>query len=414
MRHRWPTGTAFAHEILPPDDRSCPCRGRHMHVRDHRRHPFYPLDGPVGLLCKLVHCPDKTCADHSRTHSPLAETSLVLPGWSIGWDVSCWIGHRRCARHWSVPQTRVEPADSYHIPLSGDAIEVYIDRYQTMLAARHRGPAALANDYQQFEELIPTIDGIQPEKGHETLYVVRELNAQHVWFAEALLCSSEAEVRNLLVRARQGAERLGKPVKSWISDEQDAFVEGITGEFPEVPHRYCANRSLRDLAKPVLGQDSRAEVEMRKKVRGPRAIERQVLDDRREVGAPPQTGAPPAPRGSVPGIAGDRAEGGGAAAGGDACATPSESTRRPVDEAGDVVPDYCSAVRGIPNDDRGGPPHPPGLRMAEASGEVEGSLRRNLEAKGGGARRTSCGGRPVASSAVRPRWRTSRRSSASK
>ena len=50
----------------------------------------------------------------------------------------------------------------------------------------------------------------------------------------------------------------------------------------------------------------------------------------------------------------------------------------------DVVLDYCVAVRGILNDDQGGPLHPPGLRMAEALEEVQASLQRNLEAKKGG------------------------------
>jgi hypothetical protein len=36
-------------------------------------------------------------------------------------------------------------------------------------------------------------------------------------------------------------------------------------------------------------------------------------------------------------------------------------------------------VRGILNDDQGGPLHPPGLRMAEALSEVQESLQRNLE-----------------------------------
>ena len=35
-----------------------------------------------------------------------------------------------------------------------------------------------------------------------------------------------------------------------------------------------------------------------------------------------------------------------------------------------MVLDYCGAVRGILNDDQGGPLHPPGLRMAEALQEV--------------------------------------------
>jgi hypothetical protein len=48
------------------------------------------------------------------------------------------------------------------------------------------------------------------------------------------------------------------------------------------------------------------------------------------------------------------------------------------------VLEYCAAVRGILNDDQGGPLHPPGLRMAEAFGEVRASLQRNLEAQKGG------------------------------
>ncbi len=43
----------------------------------------------------------------------------------------------------------------------------------------------LADEYQDVEELILSIDGLQPEKGHETLYVVRELTRKRVWFAES-------------------------------------------------------------------------------------------------------------------------------------------------------------------------------------------------------------------------------------
>jgi hypothetical protein len=60
----------------------------------------------------------------------------------------------------------------------------------------------------------------------------------------------------------------------------------------------------------------------------------------------------------------------------------------------DVVLDYCAAVRGILNDDHGGPLHPPGLRMAEALGEVQASLQRNLEAKKGGLLTTDSRGWP--------------------
>ena len=54
-------------------------------------------------------------------------------------------------------------------------------------------------------------------------------------------------------------------------------MTGIAAEFPGVPHRYCDNHFLRDLAKPVLEADSHAKVQMRRKVRGLRKIEQAVL-----------------------------------------------------------------------------------------------------------------------------------------
>jgi len=70
----------------------------------------------------------------------------------------------------------------------------------------------------------------------------------------------------LLGRAREWAARLGKPVRLWMSDKQAAFVRGIAAEFPGLPHRYCANHFLRDVAKPVLVADSHARVQMRRRV----------------------------------------------------------------------------------------------------------------------------------------------------
>src|SRR3989441_8119971 len=215
-----------------------------------------------------------------------------MPRWCIGWDVLCWLGHRRFARHWSVPQLRLELQDTHQIRLSDDAIENYIGQYQTMLAARQQAPERLAEAYKESEALVLTIDGLQPEKGHETLYVVRELTRKRVWFAEPLLSSAEQEVHRVIVLARQWAERVAKPVRAWMSDKQDAFVKAIATEFPGIPHRYCQNHFVRDLAKPVLDMDSQTKATMRRQVRGLRAIERRVLAERRQA-APPESPPPP-------------------------------------------------------------------------------------------------------------------------
>ena len=73
-------------------------------------------------------------------------------------------------------------------------------------------------------------------------------------------------------------------------------------------------------------------------------------------------------------------------------ATVAKPSPAVVGPTGSVVLDYCAAVRGILNDDQGGPLHPPGLRMAEALGEVQESIQRGLEAKKGDLRRSNSAG----------------------
>jgi hypothetical protein len=370
MPYDWPEDTEFAFWELEVLDRDCPACGRLMYVCDHRYRRIHTLDGPVQLVCKLNHCPDPRCLGHAKTKSPELEVTIALPKWAIGWDVFCWIGHRRCSRHWSVSQIQSELLDEYAIKISDDSISRYIRHYQVMLAARQQDPQVLRRQYESVQEIILSIDGLQPEKGHETLYVVRELTQKRVWFAEPLISATADEVRRLIAQAKAWAESLGKPVALWISDKQDAFVSGIAAEFPEVPHRYCDNHFLRDVAKPVLEMDSHAKVQMRKKVRGLRQIEQAVLkeqgveESRRPAQADPgATTVEVAP----------------------AVETPSAA----ADSAGRVVLDYCAAVRGILNDDQGGPLSPPGLRMAEALGEVRESLQRNLDEKKGGSQKSN-------------------------
>jgi prefoldin subunit 5 len=401
MRFRWPQDTEFHRLVLDVEQDCCDHCGTVLHICDHRIRHIYTLDHPLELCCRLAHCADPACPSRPRTLSPAAELSLALPGWLIGWDVFCWIGHRRFARHWSVPHLRNELLDSYRIKLSPDVLSVYIHRYQNMLAARQQDFANLHRAYQSIDKVDLTIDGMQPEKGHETLYAVRELRAKRVWFAESLISSSEAEVRRLLVRAGAMAKELGKPIRLWMSDKQDAFVKGIAAEFDGVPHRYCGNHFLRGLAKPTLEADSTAKVKMRKKVRGLRDIERQVLEQRRDRAAAEQlqdqtqgdsekadtqTASPACAVAAADCLARVDADALASAtevAGQEvAKALPcggAEQTGAGADAAAAVVLDYCAAVRGILNDDQGGPLHPPGIRMAEALTEVRESLQRNLD-----------------------------------
>jgi hypothetical protein len=195
---------------------------------------------------------------------------------------------------------------------------------------------------------------------------------KRVGCAEPLLSSATQEGRRWIVLARQWAERFDTPVRGGMSDPPEAFVTAIAAAFPRTPHRYGHNHLLRDGAQPVRELDRRAKGKMRSTGRGVRAIERRVLEDRRPPAAPAplsrhetrKTAAPPhatPPEAPAPAPGAARAlavgrpdsalEATGGAAGGDPGV---------ADEAGEGGLGYGAAVRGMLNDSRGGPLHPPG------------------------------------------------------
>ena len=220
MPARWPTDTQFKEVVLYVEEKTCRTCGSGLIIRKDRIHCIYSLQGPLKLVCKLSCCSNKHCPERKTLISPRAEIPITMPRWRLGWDIVLWMGFRRYKRHWSIPQMQAELVDSYQLQLSKYTMRRYLKKYQLMVAAHHQDGSRLAEVYHGEIDMILSIDGLQPEKGHETLYVVRELRQQRIWFAESLLSSSTAEIRKLIQRAKQMAQQVQKPVRGWISDKQ--------------------------------------------------------------------------------------------------------------------------------------------------------------------------------------------------
>jgi len=356
-----------------------------MVICDHRFHAVETFRGPVRLVVKLLRCPDRSCRSRGTTFAPKAERLLAPPRMAIDWPVFCWIGYQRFARHGRLAEIREALAERWSIRLSDDVMEDYVRRYEVMVAGMRQDPAQMALAYKDVPDVELAIDGLQPEKGHETLYVVRELRLGRIWFAEPLLSGTDAAIDALIVRARDLAASLGKPVSFWVSDKQEAFLKAIAARFPGVPHRLCKIHFLRAVAGPTRKADATMKVDLRKKVRGLRTVERTVLASRQPVATtptPPAEGVPvttlqPSADG-LPVVTTtplhDTTP--------DPRAVPAPSANADLDPHG-VVMDYTTAVRGVLVDGQGTAIDPPGVRMARALTEISESIERRVSAKKG-------------------------------
>src|SRR5947209_7210879 len=126
MSHlRWPLPGEFKLVTLAPEARYCVHCGRFTHICDHKHRYLYALGSPLHVVSKVACCPDKGCAGHAEKQVSPAEMSMAPPYWSVSWDLFAWMGHRRFARHWSVPAICAELRDTFRVVVSPDLVEDY-------------------------------------------------------------------------------------------------------------------------------------------------------------------------------------------------------------------------------------------------------------------------------------------------
>lgn len=124
--------------------------------------------------------------------------------------------------------------------------------------------------------MLLSMDGVQPEKGNETLYVVHEGFSGSFLAAKNLKSGSAEELKRLL----EPIEQLRFPIIGLLSDGQHSIRLAMSGMWPEVPYQYCQYHYLKDIAKPVVEVDRKLKTGIKKNLRGIRQLEKQIqLDD---------------------------------------------------------------------------------------------------------------------------------------
>jgi hypothetical protein len=121
--------------------------------------------------------------------------------------------------------------------------------------------------------VILALDGLQPDVGHEVLWVLRDCLSGEVLLARSLLSATTDDVAALLTEL---AGHLGVPIAGVVSDGQHSIRRAVARALPGVPHQLCHFHYLREAALPVFEADRHAKKELKKHVRGVRPIERAV------------------------------------------------------------------------------------------------------------------------------------------
>jgi hypothetical protein len=230
------------------------------------------LDGLVRLGLQVRRCRDRGCPRFGRPLRPEGEGRLVLPQHEFGLDVVALVGRLRHAEHRSVPEIHAELARR-GVPICARSVGNLLDRYDELLALSCSDAGRLRRITAKADRVILAIDGLQPDVGHEVLWVFRDVLSGEVLLARSLLSSCQDDLAKLIEEVKQALE---VPVAGVISDGQDSIRKAVAKALDGVPHQLCHFHYLREAAQPVYEADRHAKVQLKKKVRGIRPIERKV------------------------------------------------------------------------------------------------------------------------------------------
>ncbi len=203
-----------------------------------------------------------------------------MPKGEFGLDVIALVGQLRYREQRSVPEIW-QALSARGVPIAARSVTNLLYRYEELVAVRLGEATHLQAQLRAQGQVILALDGLQPEVGHEVLWVLRDCLSGAILLARSLLGATEADLVPLL---REVAAALPVPIGGVSSDGQRSIRNAVATALPAVPHQLCQFHYLREAAKPVFEADRHAKLTLKKEVRGVRPIER-ALEGRDDAAA---------------------------------------------------------------------------------------------------------------------------------
>jgi hypothetical protein len=259
-------------QTLAPVATHCPACGHALWAAYDNFRTVTALDAVLRLTLRIRRCPNPDCPRFHVPYRPEAEPHFALPHHEFGLDVVALVGRLRYAEHRSVPEIHRELTHR-GVALAQRTVTNLLDRYDELKALSTADPRRLGRLLRDQGRVVLAIDGLQPDVGHEALWVLRDCLSGEVLLARSLLSATAPDLKALIDEVRQA---LPVPITGAISDGQESIRKAIAQALPGVPHQLCHFHYLREAAKPIHEADRHAKKELKKRVRGVRKIERKA------------------------------------------------------------------------------------------------------------------------------------------
>src|SRR3954447_7996581 len=258
--------------VLAPLRTRCTTCGGPLWIAYATTRTVVTLDGPVRFTVKVRRWQTRTCPCYHRPYRPEEEGGWALPHSEFGLDVIAWLGIQRYTAHQTIPELH-QALRARGLDIAERTVTHLVQRYEELLALRLADAPALRARLRKQGRVLLALDGLQPDMGHEVVWILRDCLSGEVLLARSLLSATQEDLAVLL---REVQQALPVPIQAVLSGGQHSIRRAVRAALPGIPHQLCQFHSLREAAKPIYEANRHAKKELKKQVRGVRPLERQL------------------------------------------------------------------------------------------------------------------------------------------
>jgi hypothetical protein len=218
--------------------------------------------GAKNLINWAYRCPKTTCPGSKKIFKSIKADAVHLKYRRFSRELVVRIGYQHFWQHRTMYEIYDWLINDLHLEISAREVAYIFADFLALLKAAQ--PIHINRKLSKLKNLVISIDGMQPEKGNDCLYIVREIQCGVTLLATNLEESSQdALCEQVLAPLKTLAQELGLPWRGVVSDAQETIRLAVAQSLKGVPHQACQSHCLRDAGKVTFEADRSMKKELK-------------------------------------------------------------------------------------------------------------------------------------------------------
>jgi hypothetical protein len=134
----------------------------------------------VKVVSHFLECVHTDCMRQALVYRPQQEDALALRGYTFGLDVVARMGEWRYRNNWSIIKIRDPLQTESHLSRSLNEVAWLCEVFLALVTTVARQDEELIAPLKALGGIVLAMEGVQPEKRHETLDILRDVRSGRV------------------------------------------------------------------------------------------------------------------------------------------------------------------------------------------------------------------------------------------